>query len=110
MDIEKLRPIRRFLLFAAIAGFVLINIPFLYYFFNEAGVYDEAMNNGIALVFMGEALFLMLFFAFMIAKLGLKKPGWIFFIIMSLLGSMAFSIPLQLYLMTKPKQSERGNG
>jgi len=49
----------------------------------------------------------MLILAYVIAKIGWKNPGWVFFITMSLLGSLAFSIPLQLYLMTKPKKGEQ---
>ena len=62
-----------------------------------------------ALVFIGEAFLLLAFFLFIIAKMGWKKPGWIFFVCMSLLGSLAFSVPLQLYLMSKPDKSEAGS-
>ncbi len=106
MNIEKLKPIRPLLLVAAIFGFLAINCPFLYFALIEKEVYSEAMNNGLALVFIGEAFLLMFFLAYIIAKIGWKKPGWIFFIAMSLLGSLAFSIPLQLYLIIRPRQSE----
>ncbi|WOO41638.1 hypothetical protein [Rubellicoccus peritrichatus] len=106
MNLEKLEQIRPLLLVAAIFGFLAINCPFLYFAFIEKEAYAEAMSNGIALVFMGEAFLLMIFFAFVIAKSGTKKPGWIFFIVMSILGSLAFSVPLQLYLMSRPKQGE----
>jgi len=43
--------------------------------------------------------------------MGWEKPGWRFFIVMSLLGSLAFSIPLQLYLLTRGIDDERrGDG
>lgn len=103
MNLEKLRPLRPFFLVAAIVGFALVNGAFLYYAFIDHETYEAAMSNGLALVFMGEAFLLMFFFAFLIARLGLKRPGWVFFIAMSLIGSMAFSIPLQLYLWLRPK-------
>ena len=106
MNLEKLNPIRPLFLVAAIFGFLAINCPFLYFALIEKEVYSEALNNGLALVFIGEALLLMFFLAYIIARIGWKKPGWIFFIVMSLLGSLAFSIPLQLYLITRPKQIE----
>ena len=106
MNLEKLKPIRPLLLVAAIFGFLVINGPFLYFALIEKETYSEATNNGMALVFMGEAFLLMFFLAYIIARIGWKKPGWIFFIAMSLLGSLAFSIPLQLYLLTRPKPSE----
>jgi hypothetical protein len=102
MHLQSIKPIRPLLLVTAIIGFAAINGPFLYFALLDKETYAEAMSNGIALVFMGEAFLLMFLFAFIIAKMGWKKPGWVFFIAMSLLGSMAFSVPLQLYLMTGP--------
>ena len=101
MNLDAMRPLRPLLLAAAIVGFVAINCPFLYFAFIDKAVYAEAMSNGLALVFIGEAFLLMFLIAFLIARTGCR-PGWFFFIAMSLLGSLAFSIPLQLYLMTKP--------
>jgi len=101
MNTLPLKSIRPFLLVAAIIGFFAINGPFLYYAILDKDTYAEAMGNGMTLAFMGEAFLLMFFFAFLIFKLGWKRPGWLFFIVMSLLGSLAFSIPLQLYLMSK---------
>jgi len=102
MNLEKLRPFRPFFLLAAIFGFAVVNGAFLYYSLIDRATFDAGMSNGLALVFMGEAFLLMFFFAFLIAKLGLKRPGWVFFIAMSLIGSMAFSVPLQLYLWLRP--------
>ena len=93
-------------LIISIIGFVVINLPFLYYALVEREVYSQAMSNGMALVFMSEAFLLMFFIAFLIAKTKMKKPGWIFFIVMSLLGSLAFSIPFQLYLIARKNESE----
>lgn len=107
MDLSKLKPIRPLLLIAAIAGFCVINIPFLYFSLFDRETYAAAMENGIAQVFMGEAFLLMLFIAFIIWKLEIRRPGWLFFIAMSLLGSMAFSIPFQLYLMSRPTSMQR---
>ena len=98
---EPLRKYRPVFLVASIVGLLGINLPFLYYALVDRTVYTEAMNNGMALLFIVEAFGLMFFIAFLIAKSGMKKPGWKFFICMSILGSLAFSIPFQLYLATK---------
>ncbi|MDB4438085.1 hypothetical protein N9195_00690 [bacterium] len=103
---EKLKEIRPLLLVAAIFGFLFINCPFLYYALIATDIYSEGMKNGMALVFMGEAFLLLAFLAFIIAKMGWERPGWVFFVCMSLLGSLAFSIPLQLYLMSRPGRSD----
>ena len=93
-------------LILSIIGFVVINIPFLYYTLIVREVYSQAINNEIALLFMSEAFLLMFFIAFLIAKMNMKKPGWLFFIVISLLGSLAFSIPFQLYLIARKHEAE----
>lgn len=98
MNFTALRPYRPLLLIAALLGFVVFNLPYLYFAILQPEVQRAALGNGIALVFMGEALYLLLLFALLMGLLGLKRPGWLFFIAMSLLGSLAFSVPLQLYL------------
>ena len=105
MTLERLQPIRPLLLSLAILGFLLINCPFLYFVLMERAVYQEAMRNGMALLFMGEAFLLMFLLAFLIHRLGWRNPGWLLFIVMSLVGSLAFSIPLQLYLLTRRRNS-----
>lgn len=90
----------------SIIGFAVINLPFLYYAFIGRDVYTQAMGNGMALLFMSEAFLLMFFIAFLIAKMKMKKPGWEFFIAMSILGSLAFSIPFQLYLIARKNESK----
>jgi len=95
---EHLAKLRPALLIAAIGGFAAVNLPFLYFAVIEREIYREAMANGLALVFVSEAFLLMFLFAFLIAKLGWRRPGWVAFIVLSLLGSLAFSIPLFLFL------------
>lgn len=110
MDLTKLQPLRHWFLGTAILGFLVINVPFLYITVFDQQTYSEAMANGIAQIFMGEAFLLMFFFAFVIAWIGWKKPGWAFFIAMSILGSLAFSVPLYLYLMARSSKSCDSDG
>lgn len=107
MTLQNLRPIRPLLLALAILGFVGINGPFLYFALVDRATLWEAMNNGMALVFIIEAFLLMFLLAFLIAKMGWRNPGWKFFIAMSIIGSLAFSVPLQLYLLAKPSDRAR---
>ncbi len=86
----------RVLLVLALFGLLVPNGIFLWYFFTAPETVQEAMANPIALVFMAEAFFLMLLFAWVIAKSGIKCPGWKGFILLSLIGSMFFSVPLML--------------
>ncbi len=102
----RLKSLKGFFLVASILGFLLINLPFLYYSLIETEVYDAAMANGIALLFIVEAFLLMGLFAYLIARLGWQRPGWILFIVFSILGSMAFSIPFMLYLHARKEGVE----
>lgn len=110
MNMENLKKIRPLLLIVAICGFLFINCPFLYYALIATDIYSEGMKNALALVFMGEAFFLLAFLAGVIAQMGWKRPGWVFFVCMSILGSLAFSIPFQLYLMSQPNRGGPGAG
>lgn len=107
---NKLTNLRKTFLSLSILGLVFINIPFLYIAGFKHEVYQEAMSNGLALVFMAEALFLMFLAAFLISRLGYKKPGWKSFIVLSILGSLAFSVPFFLYLYSKNPKGESPSG
>jgi hypothetical protein len=103
---KSLEPIRKLLLTMSFLGFVFINIPFLYIFVFEREIYREAMNNPLAVVFISEAFILMFLIAFLIYRTGYRKPGWLGFIVFSILGSLAFSIPFFLFLHTGSKLGE----
>lgn len=103
---KPLQNMRPYLLVISILGFTFINIPFLYISIFERETYVEAMTNGMALVFIVEAFILMFLIAFLIYRMGFKSPGWIGFIVFSIIGSLAFSIPFFLYLHTSPSRSK----
>lgn len=65
-----------------------------------------AMSNPVAQVFMVEAFVLMFLFAYLIARQGLRSPGWGAFILMSLIGSMMFSVPAALYFWSRQARKE----
>ena len=88
----------------SVFGFIMINLPFLYFAIFDTATYEVGMSNGLALVFIGEAFLLMLFLAYLIRANGWNKPGWKTFIILSIVGSMAFSVPFYLYLISDPKR------
>ncbi len=88
----------RVLALLAIFGLLVPNGIFVYYFFNDPEVSRIAMSNPISLVFMTEAFFLMFLFAWLLRKAGSTKPNGLVFIIMSLVGSMVFSVPAALWL------------
>lgn len=82
-------------------GLVVPNGLFLYYFLFAPAVLSAAFANPVALVFMFEAFLLMILFAWFIHHRGYHSPGWLAFLVMSLAGSMVFSVPAFLYLSSR---------
>ena len=101
--LEKITPHRSALLAISIVGLTVPNGIFLYFTITSPDIYRAALQNPIALVFMAEAFFLMLFAAFWIHRYRLKAPGWLGFILLSLVGSLAFSVPFALWCYSKPR-------
>lgn len=95
----------RFLLTTAIVGFMVPNGLFVYHSLLHPAAFQTALANPVALLFMAEALLLMLLLAWLIHHLGFRSPGWLAFIIMSLVGSMAFSVPAFLFLASRKASS-----
>ena len=101
INVASLYPHRALLLAISVIGFLCINVPFIYIVVFSRDVYNIGMTNGLAQLFMGEAMILMVLFAFLIHRAGWKTPGWKVFVILSFLGSLAFSVPFFLYLYSK---------
>ncbi len=79
----------------AVYGFFTVNGAFVYGLFRP-GALSEAMNNPIAMAFMGEALVLVGVLAYLVTKWRVGRMSWRWFVIFSLLGSMAFALPVVL--------------
>ena len=104
VDKLKLKRLHRIILWvAAIIGLLGINGIFLYTVIFRPELIKEALGNLYAVVFIAEAFFLLPLFCFLIAAAKLKSPNWLGFLVLSLLGSMAFSIPLCILLWTRVK-------
>lgn len=107
--LRALRPYRPILYVVATVGLFGINGVFLYYALLHPETMTEAMQNPISVVFQVEAFLMMGFFAWIIRRLGLEKPGWLAFIVLSIAGSLAFSAPAFL-LMHMRKREAVGKG
>ncbi|GEP42797.1 hypothetical protein [Brevifollis gellanilyticus] len=91
----------KLLLGLALFGFIVPNGIFIYYALAAPAVMMAALANEVSLVFILEAFFLMFLFAWLLHRRGIRSPGWLAFIIMSLIGSLAFSVPACLYLVSR---------
>ena len=86
----------------ALFGLLGPNAVFCYYFLTEPDVVDAALANPVSLVFIGEAFLLMFLFAWLLRRMKAAPVGGVSFIVMSLLGSMAFSVPFVLRRLLSP--------
>jgi len=101
-------PRERFFLWSlAVLGFVVLNSVFVYGLFVRPDWVREAQSNPISAVFIAEALVLMGTFAYLLTKWKVSRMHWGWFIALSLLGSMAFALPVVLLW---PRRRHRDEG
>jgi hypothetical protein len=86
----------------AAAGFLVPNGIFVYFAVTDSALLLAALANPIAAVFIVEAFFLTALFAWLLGRDGSHRPSALGFVILSLLGSLAFSVPLTLRLVSEP--------
>ena len=106
MDVEYGRMERLSLWLLAIVGFVAVNGAFLYGLLRPQ-VLQAALANPLALTFMAEALLLMGARAYLSTKWRVSALGWGWFVVLSLLGSMAFALPVVLLWPKAARPSSR---
>lgn len=85
----------------AVFGLLVPNGVFIYFFATDPALLRAALTNPLSLVFILEAIFLMFLFAWLVGRMGLRRPSGLAFVMMSLVGSLAFSVPAVLYLAGK---------
>lgn len=101
MNFEFSKNEKRILWLVAAIGFVILNSVFLWVAWNNPAQIIDALKNPISLVFIIEAFIMMGVLAFVIAKSKVSRLHWRWFIIFSLLGSMAFAYPIMLLFPEK---------
>lgn len=92
---------RNLLLGFAVAGFVVPNGIFLYYLVADFSVVSAAHTNPVAAAFIGEAIFLMALFAWLLKRALPHSRHWLGFLAASIIGSLAFSVPLFVVLLAR---------
>lgn len=102
MENMRIRKKHRVVLWCVSAiGLFGINGVFFYSVIFKPELIEEAIGNIYAMVFIVEAFLLLSLLCFLIAIAKLKKPNWVGFLALSLIGSLAFSIPLSILLWTR---------
>ncbi len=77
-------------------GFTAVNGAFAYGLLFQPDALTDALTNPLAAAFIVEALVLVGVFAYLFERWGVSRLGWGWFVFLSLLGSMAFAIPVVL--------------
>lgn len=77
-------------------GLSVVNGAFIYGMLFHPNAALNALTNPIALAFIVEALVLMGVLAYLLAKWRVTRLHWGWFVGLSLLGSMAFALPIVL--------------
>jgi hypothetical protein len=79
-----------------VLGFLGLNGAFAYGLLFRPELMAEALSNPLALAFMVEALVLVGVLAYLFDRWGVSRLGWGWFVVLSLIGTMAFAIPIVL--------------
>jgi len=90
------------LVLVAVAGLgFFLNMVFLYcLFFDSASIWD-AFQNPVSLVFIVETFLLLGLLSYLLKKWNLIQIHWIWLVVLSLAGSMAFALPAALLWKNK---------
>ncbi len=103
--IEKLRRYKIALLGTAIVGFGGLNGVFVWFVLRQPELLADALRNPVSAVFIFEAFIMVGLGAWLIRLYGFERPGWLAFVLLSLIGGLAFSVPaFLLALMGKAEK------
>jgi hypothetical protein len=94
--IDYTRAERFWLTLLGVFGFLAVNGAFAYGMLFEPDALETALSNPVAAAFIVEALILVGVLAYLFERWGVSRLGWGWFVVLSLLGSMAFAIPVVL--------------
>jgi hypothetical protein len=85
----------------AIVGLAGPNGLFLYYAVYRGTDFSTAMNNPITKAFMLDGFGAMAILAYLFARWRVGRLSWIWFVVLSLIGGLMFSIPAFVLLGTR---------
>jgi hypothetical protein len=80
----------------AVFGFIGLNTVFIYGIFWQPQLLISAFTNPISLAFIVEAFLLMGVLAYLLTRWKVGRLHWGWFVVLSLIGSMAFALPVVL--------------
>ncbi len=108
-SLEPFRPYVPLLWTLALGGLLGINAVFVYGAVWRPDLIVPALTNPIAAAFIVEALVLTAFGAWAVRVLGFARPGPVAFVVFSLVGSLAFSVPLLILMHLRKRGRSPGS-
>jgi hypothetical protein len=103
MTVDYTRAERLWLWALAAFGLIGVNGVFLWILFARPEIMREALANPITIAYSAEALALVAALAWLFRKWGVSRVGWGWFVVLSLVGSLAFAIPVALLFPRKER-------
>ncbi len=86
------------LLLIALFGLVVPNGFFLYWLLYEYDGLASVARNNLALAFMMDAFLAMVLLAYYFARKPIGRVKWYWFVVLSIVGGLVFSLPLYWWL------------
>ena len=86
------------LLIIALFGLIVPNGMFIYWLFTEFNSAAEVVSNKLAIAFIIDVFMAMFLLAYWFAINPIGKIKWYWFIILSIIGGLGFSIPFYWWL------------
>lgn len=105
--LEAFRPHVPALWALALLGLLGLNGAFVYGVLTQPEGLALALTNPVAAAFVLEAFVMTAFGAWALARLGYRRPGPGAFVLLSLLGGLAFSVPLFVVLQLRKREPAR---
>jgi len=105
-------PTERFWLWTlCVVSFAVVNGAFLYGAFFRPDAMAEALANPVAAAFMAEAGLLVIVFAYLLTRWGVSRLSWVWFVVLSFVGSIGFALPIVLLWGRRGDRGDRpGSG
>lgn len=89
----------------AVVGFAGVNGTFLWAVLAHPNILMSALKNPIAAAFIGEAFLLVGVLAYLLTRWKVSKIHWAWFVLLSIIGSILFALPVVLLLSANGQRS-----
>lgn len=86
--------------------FLILNGAFFYGMLFQPDSLMASLKNPLSAAFIAEAILLVGLFAYLFARWQISRLKWGWFVVLSLLGGLAFAVPVALLLPRRVTQSK----